>query len=182
MKFLILLILCISLSLTGCKGESRLSVLQKCTTLGNESILYARANYVKLFNRFNPKKFGKPYNKIKRFDYAKHRNVINTYHLAVRKIKAKDSATKALKKSVMDLADFSKNLVDQSYPRAIAHKSSFDVLTNNFFNEINNIVNFDHNIGTYKGKAPSFKQLVQNYKNALKKYRTTFNSELLSQH
>jgi len=176
--FSLLFIICLSFTLTSCKGESRTSVLQKCSILGNESISYARSNYVKLFKQFNPKKFNAAYNKIKDYDYVKHRNVINTYHMAVLKIKAKDPVTQALKNSTVALANFSKNLVDQTYPRAIAHKSSYNPLSNNFFTEINQIVRFDHNIGTFGGKAPSFKQLVNNYNLALIKYRKAFQSDL----
>ena len=178
MRFWLLFVICISFTLAGCKGESRASTLKKCTILGNESISYARSNYVKLFKQFNPKKFNAAYNKIKDYDYAKHRNVINTYHMAVRKIQARDPVTKELKNSTIALASFSKNLVDQAYPRAIAHKSIYKPLSNNFFTEINQIVRFDHNIGTFDGKASSFKQLVNNYNLALIKYRKAFQSDL----
>jgi len=181
MRFLLLFIVCFSFSLSSCKGESRASILQKINILGNESISYARSNYVKLFKQFNPKKFNAAYNKIKDYDYVKHRNVINTYHMAVLKIKAKDPVTQALKKSTIALASFSKNLADQTYPRAIAHESIYKPLSNDFFTEINQIVRFDHNIGTFGGKAPSFKQLVNNYNLALIKYRKTFQSDLSKQ-
>jgi len=166
------------LALAGCSSESRISVLQKCTTLGDESIAYARANYVKLFHYFNAEKFDAPYQKIKDFDHVTHRNVINTYTFAVRKLKAKDPITKSLLFACKSLATFSKNFVDQSYPRAIAHESADDPLTDKFFTQINQIVKFDNSIGVFDKGAPSFKQYVSNYQKATKQYREKFKAEL----
>ena len=179
--FLLIPIITLFLSSCGSSTETRTSVLMKCTTLGNESIAYARANYVKLFHYFNPKKFEKTYEKVKSFDNVTARNVINTYEMAVRKIKHKDPTTVALVSACTQLADFSKNLVDQTYPRALSHKSQYDPLTNNFFNEINNIVKFDHNIGQYNKNERSFKQQVAAYQLALKTYKAKFKSSLSSE-
>ncbi len=181
MKFTkIFLLLVFMLSIAGCNSEDRFSVLQKCTTLGNESIVYARANYVKLFHYFNADKFDKPYQQIKDFDHVTHRNIINTYALAVRKLKAKDPITKSLLTACKSLANFSKNFVDQAYPRAIAHKSQDDPLTDKFFTQINQIVKFDESIGAFDKSMPSFKQQVLNYQVATKQYRETFKTELAS--
>jgi hypothetical protein len=166
------------LALTGCSSESRISVLQKCTILGDESIAYARANYVKLFHYFNAEKFDAPYQQIKDYDYVTHRNVINTYTFAVRKLKAKDPVTKSLLFACNSLATFSKNLVDQSYPRAIAHKSQDNPLSDKFFTQINQIVKFDNSIGVFDKNAPSFKQYISNYQQAAKQYREKFKAEL----
>jgi len=177
----IVVILLLSFGLSSCGGNSQLSVLKKCKTLGDESIAYARANYVKLFYHFNPEKFNKTYQKIKTFDYVTHRNIINTYDLAVRKLKTKDTTTEAFLSSCKKLSQFSKNLVDQAYPRAIAHKSNFDSLSDDFFLEINKIVRFDHNIGQYGKKMYSFKHQVEAYQLALNNYVEKFKIELSKQ-
>ncbi len=164
--------------IAGCGGENRISVLKKCTILGDESIAYARANYVKLFHYFNAEKFDAPYQKIKDYDHITHRNVINTYTLAVRKLKAKDPVTESLLSACKSLATFSKNFVDQSYPRAIAYESQDDPLSDRFFTQINQIVKFDDSIGVFEKGAPSFKKLVLNYQKAAKQYQETFKTEL----
>ena len=179
-KFILFSFLALSLSLSSCGGNNKLLVLKKCQILGDESIGYARANYVKLFHFFNPKKFENTYQKIKDFDYVTHRNVINTYYIAVRKIKTKDSTTAALLSSCKVLAQFSMHLADQAYPRAISHKSNHGALTDDFFLEINNIVKFDHNIGRYNKKMDSFKYLVEVYRQKLKDYQNKYKSELTS--
>ncbi len=148
-------------------------------TLGDESIVYARANYVKLFHHYNPKKFQESFDKVKNFDYITHRNVINNYDIAVRKLKPRDSVTKSFVSSCKDLAVFSKNLVDQAYPRAISHQSENDSLSNAFFNEINSIVKFDDAIGVFSKSDKSFNQYVKIYKDALLNYKNTFKSELI---
>jgi len=178
--FKITLIITLIFSITGCNGNvDRLSVLQKCTTLGDESIAYARANYVKLFHHFNEEKFNIPFQQIKDYDYVTHRNVINTYYIAVRKLKAKDPTTESLLSACKNLSLFSKNFVDQSYPRAIAHKSQDNPLSDKFFTQINQIVKFDETIGTFDKTMPSFKQQVASYEAARKKYRQKFKNELL---
>ena len=147
-------------------------------TLADESIIYARANYVKLFYHFNPQKFNEPFQKIKGFDYVSHRNVINTYNNAVRKIRTKDDATKSLVNACLKLSSFSKNLVDQAYPRAISHVSQHNPLTDKFFSEINQIVKFDHNIGDFNNTTLSFKQYVEAYRTAVKNYQITFKADI----
>ncbi len=164
--------------IAGCGGDSRTSILKKCTTLGDESITYARANYVKLFHYFNPERFAVPYQKIKDYDHITHRNVINTYTLAVRKLKAKDPVTESLLSACKNLATFSKNFVDQSYPRAIAYKSQYNPLSDKFFTQINQIVKFDDNIGEFKKGTSSFKKQVLKYQEATKQYREVFKAEL----
>lgn len=179
MKYLLsVFIIFTSLVISGCNGVDRGATLQKCKALGDESIVYARANYVKLFHYFNPEKFSEPYRQVEEFDHVTHRNIINTYDIAIRKLRAKDETTKALIAACKSLSNFSKTLVDQSYPRAISHKSKFDPLSDNFFIEINQIVKFDHNIGKYDKSNESFKQQVQNYKAALKKYIEKYEAEL----
>ena len=167
-------------SQSSCNSRNKITTLQKCTTLGNESILYARANYIKLFNIINPDKFSDSYQKVKNFDHVRHRNVINTYDIAVRKLKEKDPISKRLIKSCKALAEFSTNFVDQSYPRAITfkEKSKMDPLTDNFFLEINKIVKFDHTIGHYKKSFTSFKKCVEVYEDAVKQYVEKYKSEL----
>ena len=172
--FLIIMVL----SIAGCGSESRVSILQKCTTLGDESIAYARANYVKLFHYFNAEKFSTPYQQIKDFDNVTHRNVINTYDIAVRKIKAKDPVTKSLLFGCKSLSAFSKNFVDQTYPRAIAHESQDNPLSDKFFNQINQIVKFDSKIGVFNKGVASFKEQVANYQTAKKQYQEAFKAEL----
>lgn len=177
--FEIALILTLMFSISGCnRSVDRASILQKCTTLGDESITYARANYVKLFYYFNAEKFDAPFQQVKDYDHVTHRNVINTYYRAVRKIKAKDPITKSLLSACKSLSEFSKNFVDQAYPRAIAHKSQDNPLTDKFFTQINQIVKFDETIGVFDKSIPSFKQQVARYEAAAKKYRQTFKSEL----
>lgn len=167
---------------SGCNSNrlSKKIVLQQCKILGDESILYARANYVKLFHIINPDKFSEPYQHIKDFDHITHRNVINTYDIAVRKLKAKDPISLTLLKSCKDLAKFSTNFVDQAYPRAITFKnnSKLGPLTDNFFLEINKIVKFDHSIGKYKKGFTSFKQRVKNYEVAIQHYLKKFKAEI----
>ena len=170
------------LSLSACNSHTADTVLQKCTILGTESIAYARANYVKLFYQFNPEKFVDTYKKIETFDFTKHRNVINTYDIAVRKIVVKnnDDITQALLSSCKTLSTFSKNLVDQSYPRAISHRSEFGPLTNKFFSEINEIVKYDDSISNFTKSELSFKRQVEIFRTALKNYKEKFKSILSS--
>lgn len=165
-------------TVSACNSQSHISVLNKCTILADESIVYARANYVKLFHHFNPKKFQKTYKKIANFDHVTHRNVINTYDIAVRKLKTKDPTTKALISACKTLAKFSKELVDQTYPRAIAHNSAYKPLTDEFFIELNQIVKFDHSIGDFDMNTLSFKHKVKNYQVALQNYKNKFQNEL----
>jgi len=172
------LFLSVFLLVTGCNSETKQSILYKCSTLGDESIIYARANYVKLFHYFNPDKFEQTYQQVADFDHITHRNVINTYDIAVRKIKPRDPTTKAFLSACKNLATFSKNLVDQAYPRAIAHHSKFKPLSNDFFIEINRIVKFDHNIGTFDQQQTSFKQMVNNYKKTRDRYIEKFQLEV----
>jgi hypothetical protein len=179
MKYFFLpLLLVVLLLLGGCQQQNHESILQKCNTLANESIVYARANYVKLFHYFNPEKFLGSFQQVKDFDNVTHRNVINTYDIAVRKLQSGDPETIALITSCINLSNFSKLLVDQSYPRAIAHKSKYDPLTDKFFIEINSIVKFDHKIGQFDSKETSFKKYVKNYKVAAKAYIEKFKNDL----
>ena len=178
MKHLLVLFTFTILFLSGCNSHDRVATFKKCTALGDESIVYARANYVKLFHYFNPEKFSESYNYVKEFDHVTHRNVINTYDIAIHKLEAKDEVTKALITACKNLADFSKTLVDQSYPRAISHKSKYNHSSDNFFIEINQIVKFDHNIGKFDKDKASFKQRVEDYKKAVSLYIEKYKAEL----
>jgi len=180
MKSLFLFLLVIyTLVFTGaCSSDDRVSALKKCTVLGGESILYARANYVKLFHYFNPDKFSDSYEQTKEFDHVTTRNIINTYDIAIRKLKTDDEDTRSLLASCQQLADFSKTLVDQSYPRAMSHQSEHDVLSDAFFIEINQIVKFDNKIGEFDKNLKSFKQYVDEYRNAVQNYVTKYKDEL----
>ncbi len=174
-----LLLITYTLVFTGaCSSDERVSALKKCTVLGEESIIYARANYVKLFHYFNPDKFFDPYQQTKEFDHVTHRNIINTYDIAIRKLKPKDEDTKVLISSCKKLADFSKTLVDQAYPRAMSHKSKYDILSDGFFIEINQIVRFDHKIGVFDKNTVSFKQHVQDYREVVRNYVDKYRNEL----
>lgn len=174
-----LLLVTYTLVFTGaCSSDDRVSALKKCTVLGDESIVYARANYVKLFHYFNPEKFSDSYQQTKEFDHVTTRNVINTYDIAIRKLKSNDADTKSLIASCQNLADFSKTLVDQSYPRAMSHQSKYDILSDAFFIEINQIVKFDHNIGVFDKNAVSFKQYVDEYREAVRNYVAKYKNEL----
>lgn len=165
---------------SSCNSSNKKMVLQQCMTLGDESILYARANYVKLFHEINPEKFHDSYKKVKNFNHLAHRNTINTYDIAVRKLKVKDPVSKSLLQACKNLSDFSKNLADQAYPQAISfkNKSKLSPLTDKFFLEINKIVKFDHSIGKYNKYFISFKVHVKNYERAVKKYAKKFKVEL----
>ncbi len=176
--FLLLLVTYTLVFTGGCSSDDRVSALKKCTVLGGESILYARANYVKLFHYFNPEKFSDSYQQTKEFDHVTTRNIINTYDIAIRKLKPHDEDTKSLIASCQKLADFSKALVDQSYPRAISHQSQYDILSDAFFIEINQIVKFDHNIGEFDKNTKSFKQYVEEYRNAVQNYLAKYKNEL----
>jgi len=177
-------LLFVLLFLHACQSDTHADILRKCTILGDESIIYARANYVKLFHYFNPEKFSEPFEQVKSFDHMVHRNTINTYYEAVYKLKSRDKTTQQLIMGCKELAEFSKELVDQSYPRAISHESSHDKLSDQFFIEINHIVKFDHNIGTFDKSQKSFKQHVSDYQKAvkdfIKKYRERLPSELIA--
>ena len=169
--------------INSCNSMSRDAVLKQCKTLGDESIIYARANYVKLFHSINPDKFSDSYKQIKDFDNVTHRNVIETYDMAVSRLKTNDPVSNNFLKACKDLARFSKNLVDHAYPKALSFKkqSKLEPLTDEFFLEINKIVKFDHTIGKYKKNFVSFKQQVTNYKKALKEYLDKYQSELSQQ-
>lgn len=154
------------------RANSKKATLQQCKTLGDESILYARANYVKLFNSINPEKFKSSFQKIKDFDQKRHRSIINTYDIAVRKIKTEDPISQKLLKSCKELSKFTQEFVDKAYPRAISFKnqSKLDPLADDFFLEINKIVKFDHTIGKYDEDFISFKQYVNAYEAAVSQF------------
>lgn len=179
---IILSLLLIFLFQSSCNGRnnSKKIALQQCRTLGDESILYARANYVKLFNSINPKKFNSSYLKIKDFDHLRHRKMINTYDIAVNKLKPKDPISQSLLNSCRELSSFTKNFVDKAYPQAISfkNKSKLNPLTDEFFIEINKIVKFDNSIGKYDINFMSFKQYVDSYEIAINHYIKTYKSEL----
>lgn len=162
--------------ISGCNsGADRFSILKKCTVLGDESIVYARAHYVRLFYHFNPEKFSDSYQKVKDFDSVTHRNTIDTYFRVIEKIKNEenpdiDSTTKDLLASCLDLSKFSTQFVEEDYKLAINHSSKNNPLTDDFFIEINQIVKFDHNIGAFDESKMSFKQSVDSYQKAIGNY------------
>ena len=163
------------LLISACDNVDRFSILKKCTVLGDESIVYARAHYVKLFHQFNPNKFEEPYKQIGDFDAVTLRNTIDTYTRAIEKIEADnkgldDPITQKLLSTCKSLAKFSTHFVEDIYPEAIKYKSTNDPLTDDFFIEINQIVKFDHEIGAFDKRDTSFKQNVDRYKNAVLEY------------
>ncbi len=176
--FLCLLLVYTLVFIGACNSNNRVSALKKCRVLGNESIVYARAHYVKLFYHFNPEKFSESYEKTKDFDPVTSRNIIDTYDIAIRKLKITDEDTQSLIYSCQNLADFSKRLVDQSFPKAMSHQSKNDVLTDAFFIEINQIVKFDNNIGTFEKNTKSFKQYVKEYRDTVQSYVSKYKNEL----
>ncbi len=164
------------LAITACNSSvDRLSILKKCTVLGDESIIYARAHYVKLFYHFNPNKFSDSYKQIRNFDAVTHKNTINTYNRAIEKILldkelANDTSTQNLLSACKNLSEFSTLFVEQNYRLAINHTTKNDPLTDDFFIEINKIVKFDHNIGAFDNTQMSFKRSVDNYQKAVRDY------------
>lgn len=178
MKFVfkITLVFTMLILISGCNSSAdKFSLLKKCTVLGDEAILYARAHYVKLFYHFNPEKFSDSFEKVKDFDSETHRNTINTYFRVIEKINregnsVEDNTTKNLLSSCLKLSMFSTNFVEKNYDLAIKHQSNKNPLTDDFFIEINQIVKFDHNIGTYDQSKMSFKQSVDSYQKAVGNY------------
>lgn len=143
--------------------------------LGDESIIYARAHYVKLFYHFNPNKFSDSYKQIDGFDAVTHRNTIDTYSMAIEKLYTdnkvtSDDTTQHLLSTCKSLSEFSRQFVEENYRLAINHMSKNDPLTDGFFIEINKIVKFDHNIGTFDKTKTSFKQKVDSYRKAVADY------------
>jgi len=165
------------------QNQSKKTLLSQCKTLGDEAILYARANYVKLFYEINPEKFVDAYNKVKDFNNVAHRNIINSYNIAVQKLEAKDPISKSFLESCKALSEFSQKLVDQDYPQAMSFKDSskLNPLTDDFFLEINKIIKFDLSIGEYKNTFVDFKTYVKNYKTALKEYIEKYKNVLIEQ-
>ena len=164
-------------------GVDRFSILKKCTVLGDESIIYARAHYVKLFYHFNPNKFSDSYKQINSFDAVTHRNTIDTYTRAIEKIDSekqgtKDSTTQNLLSACKKLSTFSKHFVEENYRLAINHLSKNDPLTDDFFIEINKVVKFDHNIGAFDKTKTSFKQIVDSYQKAVNDYINRYRKEI----
>lgn len=164
------------LLISACNSEiDRFSVLKKCTILGDESIVYARAHYVKLFYHFNPNKFSDSYQQIQGFDAVTHRNTIDTYTRAIDKIYVSkdiidDTVTQNLLSACKILSKFSTDFVEQNYRLAINHLSKNNPLTDEFFIEINKIVKFDHNIGTFDKSKMSFKESIDSYQKAVGDY------------
>ena len=179
------------LLISACNSSvDRFSILKQCTVLGDESIVYARAHYVRLFYHFNPNKFSESFKQISNFEAVTHKNTIDTYMRAVTKFDAKkqnigDNITQNLLNSCKNLSTFSANFVEDNYRLAINHISKNDPLTDVFFIEINKIVKFDHNIGTFDKAEISFKQNVDNYQKAvveyIKHYRKNIPTEFINQ-
>lgn len=160
--------------------QDKKTILTQCKVLAEESILYARANYVKLFYEINPEKFLDSYSQVKDFNHVAHRNTINNYDIAVHKLKVKDPVSKSFLQSCKKLSKFSQNLVDKAYPRAVSFKnnSKLSPLTDEFFLEINKIIKFDRSIGQYKKSFISFKDQVKEYETALKLYLEKYKDEI----
>ena len=163
------------LFISGCNSVDRFQILKQCTILGDESIIYARAHYVKLFYHFNPEKFAESYKQINDFDAITLRNTIDTYTRAVDKIsskgvKANDTATQNLISACKELSAFSKDFVENTYKQALDYQSESNPLSDEFFIEINQLVKFDHKIGVYDKSRNSFKRSVEQYKEAVKNY------------
>lgn len=163
------------LFISGCNSVDRFQILKQCTVLGDESIVYARAHYVKLFYHFNPEKFAESYKQISDFDAITLRNTIDTYTRAVDKIsskgvKANDTATQNLISACKELSAFSKDFVENTYKQALDYQSESNPLSDEFFIEINQLVKFDHKIGVYDKSRNSFKRSVEQYKEAVKNY------------
>jgi len=147
--------------------------------------VYARAHYVKLFYHFNPDKFAESYKQINDFDSLTHKNTIDTYIRAVDKLhvntkKNHDISTLNLLSACKELSTFSKNFVENIYPKAISYNSKKDPLTDDFFIEINQYVEFDHNIGVYDKNKSSFKRNVESYKNAVAEYMQNYRKSIPS--
>jgi len=180
-----ILLVCFTLLIISACNSSvdRFSLLKQCTVLGDESIIYARAHYVKLFYHFNPNKFSDSYRQINNFDAVTHKNTINTYVRAVKKFdndkhNIDDDVTQNLLNTCKSLSTFSTNFVEENYRLAINHISKNDPLTDTFFIEINKIVKFDHNIGTFDTAEISFKQNVDNYQKAISEYINRYRKDI----
>lgn len=159
----------------GCNSVDRFTILKQCTVLGDESIVYARAHYVKLFHHFNPEKFSESYKQIDGFDGITLKNTIDTYTRAVDKLNSKeknidDNTTQQLISACKDLSMFSKDFVENVYPKAIDYKSDNNPLSDAFFIEINQLVKFDHKIGLFDKNKNSFKRSVERYQKAVGAY------------
>jgi len=171
-----LLAYCLLALISACNSDvDRLSVLKKCTVLGDESIIYARAHYVKLFYHFNPSKFSDSHKQISNFDAVTHRNTIDTYTRAIDKIDVNkkeynDKFTQNLLTSCKELSKFSIDFVEENYRLAIRHQSKNGPLTDAFFIEINKLVKFDHSIGYFDESQKSFKDNVDNFQKAVADY------------
>ena len=161
--------------LSACNGVDKFSILKKCTILGDESIAYARAHYVRLFYHYNPDKFEGSYLQIKNLEAVTVKNTIDTYTRAIDKLASdqkltEDQITNNLLSSCKELSLFSTDFVEKYYQRALIHDSKNNPLSDDFFIELNQIVKFDHDIGDFDNNKISFKQTVENYKNAVKDY------------
>jgi len=165
----------ILLIIGGCNSVDRFAVLKQCTVLGDESIIYARAHYVKLFHHFNPEKFSDSYRQIDGFDGVTLKNTIDTYARAIDRINnnknnTEDTTTQQLIAACKELSTFSKDFVENVYPKAIDYKSENNPLSDAFFIEINQLVKFDHKIGLFNKNTNSFKRSVERYKKAVSAY------------
>ena len=170
----------------GCNSVDRFAILKQCTVLGDESIVYARAHYVKLFYHYNPEKFVESYNQIKDFDAVTLKNTINTYERAVNKVRANDkkindATTLKLIAACKELSNFTNDFVENTYRKALSHQSKNDPSTDAFFIEINRLVKFDHNIGVYDKDRISFKRSVESYKKAVSNYIQEYRKSIPSE-
>lgn len=158
------------MSLSACHHvETKTKILLKCTILADEAKQYGSANYVRLFHSINPKKFAETYQKAADFDNKSHRAIINTYIVAVERIKTKDIKALELIRATLEIARFVQHFVDNNY--AIASKlkqsSQHNPKSDAFFIEINNIIKFDANIENFDKNQATFTKLLETYNKAL---------------
>jgi hypothetical protein len=157
-------------TLSACnQGDTKTQILSKCTILADEARQYGSANYVRLFHLINPKKFAETYQKAADFDNKSHRAVINTYIVALERIKTEDSNARKLIRATLEIARFVQHFVDTNY--AIASKlkqsSKHNPKSDAFFIEINNIIKFDSNIVSFNKNQATFTGLLKTYNKAL---------------
>lgn len=150
--------------------QNERQILSKCTILGGEAKHYGRANYLRLFYSINPEKFARTYHKVAMFDNKSHRAMINTYTMALRRIKTNDKNAINLIHTTEALVRFVQNFVDHDYAKASMHRSKNNPKSDAFFMEINHIVKFDYNIEGFDKNEATFKGLLEQYTQALSAY------------
>jgi len=161
------------ITLSACHHiDTKTQILSKCTILADEARQYGSANYIRLFYSINPKKFAETYQKAADFDNKAHRAVINTYMVALERIKTKDAKALELIKATLEIARFVQYFVDNNYAIAskLKHSSKHNPKSDAFFIEINNIIKFDPNIENFDKNQATFTGLLETYNKVLKIY------------